>query len=154
VFWDADTFVLPFLAATHPTAARAMLEYRLRRLPAALDAARAVGREGARFPWESARSGRDVTPTSAQDRTGRTVAIRTGQLEDHIVAEIPWAAACYVDWSGDDEFARGPGTRLLVETVRYWASRISLEHDGSAHICGVIGPDEYHEDVDDNASPT
>ena len=37
VFWDADTFVLPFLAATHPASARAMLEYRMRRLPAARD---------------------------------------------------------------------------------------------------------------------
>src|SRR5579859_2682895 len=36
VFWDADTFTLPFLAATHPASARAMLEYRLRRLPAAM----------------------------------------------------------------------------------------------------------------------
>ena len=71
VFWDADTFVLPFLAATHPASARAMLEYRLRRLPAAIEAARAVGRAGARFPWESARTGRDVTPTSARDRSGR-----------------------------------------------------------------------------------
>ena len=35
VFWDADVFVLPFFAATHPRAARAMLEYRVRRLPAA-----------------------------------------------------------------------------------------------------------------------
>ena len=33
VFWDADAFVLPFLAATHPASARAMLEYRVRRLP-------------------------------------------------------------------------------------------------------------------------
>ena len=33
VFWDSDVFVLPFLAATHPAAARAMLEYRIRRLP-------------------------------------------------------------------------------------------------------------------------
>ena len=40
VFWDADVFVLPVLAATHPTAARAMLEYRIRRLPAARDQAR------------------------------------------------------------------------------------------------------------------
>lgn len=92
VFWDADTFVLPFLAATHPAAARAMLEYRVRRLPAALDAARAAGRAGARFPWESARSGRDVTPLSARDRAGRLVRIRTGQLEDHIVSEVAWAS--------------------------------------------------------------
>lgn len=151
VFWDADTFVLPFLAATHPAAARAMLEYRLRRLPAALAIARESGYAGARFPWESARTGRDVTPTSARDRTGRLVPIRTGLLEDHIVAQVPWAAACYVDWTGDLEFAAGPGLTLLVETARYWASRIRVEADGTAHIYGVIGPDEYHEPVDDNA---
>ena len=62
VFWDSDVFVLPFLAATHPAAARAMLEYRVRRLPAAREAARELGRQGARFPWESAASGVDVTP--------------------------------------------------------------------------------------------
>ena len=39
VFWDSDVFVLPFLAATHPEAARAMLEYRVRRLPAAREIA-------------------------------------------------------------------------------------------------------------------
>ncbi|MEX2464618.1 MAG: hypothetical protein WD428_01960, partial [Gaiellaceae bacterium] len=53
VFWDSDVFVLPFLAATHPAAARAMLEYRVRRLPAASETARRLGRAGARFPWES-----------------------------------------------------------------------------------------------------
>ena len=26
-----------------------------------------------------------------------------------------------------------------------------IESDGSAHIYGVVGPDEYHEPVDDNA---
>ncbi|HET7486964.1 MAG TPA: glycosyl hydrolase family 65 protein [Acidimicrobiales bacterium] len=151
VFWDADTFVLPFLAATHPAAARAMLEYRVRRLPAAMEAARAAGRAGARFPWESAATGRDVTPLSAVDRAGRLVRIRTGQLEEHIVAEVAWAACCYTDWTGDEDFAAGPGLRLLVETARYWASRIRVNGDGRAHLYGVIGPDEYHEPVDDNA---
>lgn len=151
VFWDADTFVLPFLAATHPESARAMLEYRLRRLPAARDAATASGRAGARFPWESAGSGRDVTPTSARDRTGAVVAIRTGELEEHIVAQVAWAACHYLDWTGDEDFANGPGLTLLVETARYWASRALMAPDGSAHITGVIGPDEYHESVDDNA---
>ena len=32
VLWDADAFVLPVLAATHPASARSMLEYRIRRL--------------------------------------------------------------------------------------------------------------------------
>ena len=92
-----------------------------------------------------------MTPTSARDRSGRIVAIRTGALEEHVVSQVAWAACCYTEWSGDREFARGPGRLILTETARYWASRIRLEPDGRAHIFGVIGPDEYHESVDDNA---
>jgi hypothetical protein len=151
VFWDSDVYVLPFLAATHPAAARAMLEYRLRRLPAALRAARALGREGARFPWESAWSGQDVTPRAVRDSHGRPVPILTGQLEEHIVADVAWGAARYIDWTGDRAFAAGPGRELLVQTARWWASRIELDDDGRGHVRDVIGPDEYHEHVDDNA---
>jgi trehalose/maltose hydrolase-like predicted phosphorylase len=151
VFWDSDVFVLPFLAATHPAAARAMLEYRIRRLPAAREAARKLGRKGARFAWESAGSGSDVTPASARLATGELVRIRTGELEEHIVGDVAWAAACYLDWTDDAAFAAGPGRELLVETARYWASRARFATDGRAHIYGVIGPDEYHEPVDDNA---
>jgi trehalose/maltose hydrolase-like predicted phosphorylase len=150
VFWDADVFVLPFLAATHPPAARAMLEYRLRRLPAAQAAARELERAGARFPWESAATGEDVTPRLARLPEGRVVPIRTGELEEHITADVAWAAACYLDWTGDASFE--PRARdLLLETARYWASRIRMDGEGRAHIYGVIGPDEYHEPVDDNA---
>jgi len=151
VFWDSDVFVLPFFAATHPAAARAMLEYRLRRLDAARANAARLGRAGARFPWESAITGVDVTPSQAHDRSGRVVPIRTGELEEHIVADLAWAASFYLDWSGDSAFAAGPGAELLVETARYWASRIRSDIAGQAHIYGVIGPDEYHEPVDDNS---
>jgi trehalose/maltose hydrolase-like predicted phosphorylase len=151
VFWDSDAFVLPFLAATHPEAARAMLEYRVRRLPAARELARSLGRQGARFPWESADDGRDVTPEAARLATGQLVAIRTGELEEHITGDVAFAAAHYLAWTGDQEFASGPGRDLLVETARYWASRVRFDRDGRAHIYGVIGPDEYHEPVDDNA---
>lgn len=150
VFWDADVFVLPFLAATRPRAARTLLEYRARRLPAAFTEAHASGREGARFPWESARSGRDVTPDRSRV-AGGTIPILTGQLEEHIVADVAWGVACYLDWTGDREFEDGPGRTILVETARYWASRIRLDQEGRGHIDGVIGPDEYHENVNDNA---
>ena len=151
VFWDADLFVLPFLAATEPAAARAMLEYRYNRLPAALAAAQSEGRRGARFPWESAASGFDVTPHSGRDHSGRVVPIRTGEAERHVVGDVAWAACWYVDWTGDRSFAAGAGLRILVETARYWASGVRLGSSGRGHIYGVIGPDEYHEPVDDNA---
>jgi len=151
VFWDSDVFVLPFLAATHPPAARAMLEYRLRRLDAARAIAVDLGRRGVRFPWESAGSGMDVTPSHALDQAGRVVPIHTGELEEHIVADVAWAASLYVDWTDDAAFADGPARELLIETARYWASRIRTDAAGLAHIDGVIGPDEYHEPIDDNA---
>jgi trehalose/maltose hydrolase-like predicted phosphorylase len=151
VFWDSDVYVLPFLAATHPQAARAMLEYRVRRLPAAIRAAKSQRRDGARFPWESARTGRDVTPEQARGPRGELVPILTGPLEEHIVADVAWAAACYIDWTADQKFAAGPGRELIMQTARWWASRIELDGNGRGHIRGVIGPDEYHENVDDNA---
>jgi trehalose/maltose hydrolase-like predicted phosphorylase len=151
VFWDSDVFVLPFLAATHPPSARAMLEYRVRRLPAALAAAKRLGRAGARFAWESAADGGDVTPASARLATGELVRIRTGELEEHIVSDVAWAASCYLDWTNDSEFEASGGRELFVQTARYWASRVRRDAAGRAHIYGVIGPDEYHEPVDDNA---
>ena len=66
--------------------------------------------------------------------TGARVLIRTGELEEHIVADVAWAAACYIDWTGDTAFADGAGRELLVETARYWASRVGRDSDGRAHI--------------------
>ena len=73
-------------------AARALLEYRLRRLPVAMRTARAQGPTGARFPWESAGSGRDVTPARMRDGRGELRPVLTGPLEQHIVADVAWAA--------------------------------------------------------------
>ena len=151
VFWDADVFVLPFLAATHPPAARAMLEYRIRRIAAARSAAASRGFQGARFPWESASTGEDVTPREGRTSSGTLVPIGTGEQEEHISADVAWAAVHYATWTSDTEFLYGPGAPLLLDTASYWRSRLESDGDGRLHLRRVIGPDEYHEDVDDNA---
>jgi trehalose/maltose hydrolase-like predicted phosphorylase len=151
VFWDADVFMLPFFAATCPDAARAMLEYRIRRLEAARSLASGLGRHGARFPWESARTGADVTPPEDRPMDGLVIPILTGEHEEHIVSDIAWAALQYAAWTGDEEFLLGPGRPLVLDTARYWAARVAVDEDGLGHIEDVIGPDEYHERVDDNA---
>jgi trehalose/maltose hydrolase-like predicted phosphorylase len=149
VFWDADVFVLPAVATFCPPAARAMLQYRIRRLPQAQALAAASGRDGARFPWESARDGGEVTPSSIMLGAER-IAVLTGEQEEHITADIAWAADRYANWTGDTSVLEGPGRALVVETARYWASRVEPGPDGRAHIHQVIGPDEYHETVSDN----
>lgn len=151
VFWDTDAFVLPALAAVDPPAARATLEYRIRRLEPARRRARAEGRAGARFPWESALSGEDVTPLSGVDQHGQVIPITTGEEEIHISAIVAWGAWRYAAWHGGWRFLAGPGRPLVVDTARYWASRVRVDAQGRGHLDGVTGPDEYHDGVDDNA---
>ncbi|USX54380.1 glycosyl hydrolase family 65 protein [Lentzea sp. HUAS12] len=149
VFWDADVFVLPALATMDPRLATAMVDYRFHRLPAARATARAAGHAGARFPWESASGGLDVTPTSGY-LGAAPVAIRTGALEEHITADVAWAAWHCARWSGRRSLLVARRA-LFEETARYWASRCRVDGDGRAHVDDVIGPDEYHEQVSDNA---
>lgn len=150
VFWDADAFVLPAMVSIDPAAAEAIVAYRLRRLEAARRRARAEGFRGARFPWESAADGTDVTPRSGF-LGGVEVPILTGTREEHITADVAWAAHHYAEWTGRSDYLSGTARQLLVETARYWASRMRIDARGRAHIDQIIGPDEYHESVDDNA---
>jgi trehalose/maltose hydrolase-like predicted phosphorylase len=53
--------------------------------------------------------------------------------------------------TGDAAFLCDAGAEILLETGRFWAGRAQLEADGRCHIRGVIGADEYHEHIDDNA---
>jgi trehalose/maltose hydrolase-like predicted phosphorylase len=151
VFWDTDVFVVPALAAFAPEGALGALRYRWRRLDAARRRASDDGYEGARFPWESAATGDEVTPAIGRDLNGGSVPILTGQLEEHIVADVAWAACRYLAWTDDTDTARSIAADLITETARYWQSRIEVDSDGRGHIRNVIGPDEYHERVDDNA---
>jgi trehalose/maltose hydrolase-like predicted phosphorylase len=77
--------------------------------------------------------------------------IVTGRYQDHVNADVAWAAAHYLDWTGDRRFARGGARALLSETARYWQARAVRDAAGRAHIRDVMGPDEYHAAVDDNA---
>src|ERR1044072_2817221 len=56
VFWD-ELFVLPYLNLHFPEVSRALLNYRYRRVPRACQAAAAVGRAGAMYPWQSGSDG-------------------------------------------------------------------------------------------------
>jgi trehalose/maltose hydrolase-like predicted phosphorylase len=151
VFWDTEVFLLPFYTFTWPAAARALLMYRYHTLPAARAKARRLGYRGALYAWESADTGEETTPEEVLSPTGEVIRIRCGTDEQHISADIAYAVWQYWLATGDRTFLLRAGAEILLETARFWASRAQREADGRYHIRGVIGPDEYHEGVDDNA---
>jgi HAD superfamily hydrolase (TIGR01509 family) len=151
VFWDTEIYLLPFYTAVWPEAARAMLMYRFHTLPGARAKAAAGGYRGALYAWESTDTGEETTPEHVVAPDGGVVDILCGRLEQHISADVAYAVWQYWRVTGDDTFLQNAGAEILVETARFWASRAEREADGRRHIRHVIGPDEYHEDVDDNA---
>ena len=151
VFWDTEVFVLPFFVWTHPETARALLAYRHRTLAAARAKAARLGYEGALYAWESADTGEETTPESILLPDGTPLRVLTGLQEHHISADVAWAVWQYWQVTGDDRFMEDMGAEMVVETARFWASRTTVDAGGCHHVCEVIGPDEYHEGVDDNA---
>ena len=151
VFWDTEIYLLPFYSLTWPEAARALLMYRFNTLDAARAKAAGMGWRGAMFAWESADTGAETTPEQAIGPDRKVVQILCGKQEQHITADVAYAAWQYWLASGDEAFLRDAGAEIVLEAGRFWASRAGLEADGRHHIRGVTGPDEYHETVDDNA---
>jgi kojibiose phosphorylase len=151
VFWDTEIFVVPFFIYALPEYARTLLEYRYRNLDGARQKARTMGHRGALYPWESADRGVETTPPYGRGPDGEKVPILSGIMEHHISADVAWAVWEYWKATGDDTFMADMGAEMLLETARFWSSRAARERDGRCHIRLVVGPDEYHEGVDDNA---
>ena len=151
MFWDTEIFLLPFYILTWPAAARALLMYRFHTLPGARAKAARMGWRGALYAWESADTGAESTPEQVVGPDRQIIDVLSGRLEQHISADVAYAVWQYWRATGDDAFLLDAGAEILLETGRFWSSRAQLEADGRRHIRDVIGPDEYHEHVDDNA---
>ena len=151
VFWDTDIYLLPFYIATWPEAARALVMYRFHTLPGARAKAARGGWRGAMYAWEATDTGEETTPDEVIGPAGKLVDVLSGRQEQHITADVAYAVWHYWQATGDDAFLLQAGAEIMLETARFWAARAVPEADGKHHIRGVIGPDEYHENIDDNA---
>lgn len=140
-FWDTEIFMLPFYLATCPEEAKALLEYRYKRLDEAREIAKSRGFSGAEFPWTSAYTGADVTPPDWD---------RCAKRQIHISADVAYAFRNYYVQTGDYEFYKNCGIETIIETAKFFASRAVLKDDRKYHLLDVIGPDEYNIHADDN----
>jgi trehalose/maltose hydrolase-like predicted phosphorylase len=159
VFWD-EIFVLPLLSLRLPEVARAMLRYRWRRLPEARRAAADCGRRGAMYPWQSGSTGREETQTMhLNPRSGRWLPDHS-HLQRHVGLAVAYNAWRHHEATGDLDFLARHGAEMIMEVARFWADLATYDRaEDRFHICGVMGPDEYHDalpgadrpGLDDNA---
>ncbi|MFD2330436.1 glycoside hydrolase family 65 protein [Cohnella sp. GCM10020058] len=152
VFWDTEIFMLPFFMYTFPDLAKSLLKYRYEKLDGARENARVAGYAGAKFPWQSAAGGQEEIPPFSYDEYGAPQPLWMGKIEDHVTADIAYAVCQYVSVVDDPAFMLEYGLELLIETARFWQSRVAFDAErGQYVILNVIGPDEFHEHVDNNA---
>jgi trehalose/maltose hydrolase-like predicted phosphorylase len=150
VFWDTELFILPPLTLMQPKIARNLLMYRYHRLEGARNKAKANGYEGAMFPWESTDTGEETTPQwSDPQPDGTRIRIWTGDSEQHISTDISYAVLQYWRWTGDDEFLTKYGAEIVLDTAVFWGSRVEAKN-GRYELSQQIGPDEYHENIDNS----
>ena len=143
VMWDVDAFAVPPLTLMQPDAARAMLEFRFRGLPAARRNAQLLGRLGVQFPWEAGPlAGEEAAPG------GASAAAR----EDHINLHVARAFTWFADVTGDVRFLRGRAWPVLSGVADWFVARVDRSRSGYDLREGG-GPAE-RKDTDDNDAMT
>ena len=154
IFWDSEIFFFPMFVHTQPEIARSLLRYRIKTLPGALKKAAEYGYRGAFYAWESQEGGTEgCTNFNVVDVfTHRPVRTYFRDKQIHISADIAYALRSYYDITGDRSLLMAGGARVILECARFYLSRANahLDSDG-VDFADVIGPDEYHERVKNNA---
>lgn len=156
IFWDTEMFMYPFFLHTEPGVARELLRYRIRTLDGARRKARSegTGYRGAFYAWESQESGDDACSyfNVGDPITGRELRTHFRDKQVHISGDVAIAMWSYFQHTKDDSLLREGGAEVILECARFYLSYAYYKRDkGRFEILDVIGPDEYHERVNNNA---
>jgi len=139
VFWDSEIYSHRLMMFIDPPAAKNLLLYRYHRLPQALERAKQLDCEGARFPF--------ATITGTEDSgTWQHV-----DLEIHADMAVAYAIWHHDKICRDKEFLYHEGIEMLLQICRFMASAGGWSPlNGDFGFYGVMGPDEFHMMVNHN----
>ena len=139
VFWDSEIYTHRLMMFINPSVAKNLLLYRYHRLPQALERAKQLDCDGARFPF--------ATITGTEDSgTWQHV-----DLEIHADMAVAYAIWHQNRICPDKPFLYREGIEMLIQICRFLASvgGWSPLH-GDFGFYGVMGPDEFHMMVNHN----
>ncbi len=153
-FWDTEMFMLPFFCLTNPDVARNLIRYRLHTIGGAERKAAEYGYEGAFYAWESQETGDDAcTLFNVTDIfTNRPMRTYFRDRQIHVSADVVYGIWTYYKTTGDDSIFPNGAARVVYECARFFYTYSYYKaHKGRYELLNVVGPDEYHERVDNNA---
>ncbi|MBP5197574.1 MAG: glycoside hydrolase family 65 protein, partial [Lachnospiraceae bacterium] len=154
VFWDTEMFMLDFFLMTDPETAKILMKYRIDTLGGAMKKAASYGYDGAFYAWESQEGGYDAcSDYNVTDVfTGRPMRTFFKDKQIHISAAVVYGICRYVEWTGDRSILDHNGVKTVIECAKFYYSAL-LKHVSGKDVYelhDVIGPDEYHERVNNN----
>lgn len=156
VFWDTEMFILPFFLHTDPAKAAELLRYRIRTLDGARRKAKTEGPgyRGAFYAWESQDTGDDACSyfNIGDPFTGRDLRTHFRDKQIHISGDVAIALWRHFEATGDDTLLREGGAEVILECARFYYSYAYFKKEHARYeVLDVVGPDEYHERVNNNA---
>jgi nigerose phosphorylase len=156
IFWDTEMFMFPFFLHTYPEKAVELMRYRIKTLDGARRKARTEGPgyRGAFYAWESQETGDDACSyyNVGDPITGRDLRTHFRDKQVHISGDVAIAMWDYFKITGDDSLLLEGGAEVILECARFYVSYAYFNKEkGRYEILDVIGPDEYHERVNNNA---
>ena len=153
-FWDQELFNLPMFLYTDPPIARSILKYRYDTLDGARQKARRLGYYGAFYAWTSGKTGEELFPDHffTDVISGRKVRNHFNDWQIHISPDIVYAVWQYYLATGDWDFIVDYGAEIVFEVAQFLVSHVYFKKDkGRYEFIRLLGPDEYHENVDNDA---
>ena len=139
-FWDTESCCLPFYLFTNPQAAKDLLLFRYHTLQQAMERARMLDCEGACYP---------IATLNGEEACALW---QHASLQLQPSTAVAYGIWHYVHLTGDEAFLWEYGAEMLLQIARFLASRAEKgSQTGQYGFFGVMGPDEFHMMVNNNA---
>lgn len=153
-FWDQEIFNTPMYLYSWPSIAKNILIYRYNTLKGAKEKAKKHGYEGAFYAWISGKTGEELCPDFffKDVITKRDIRNHFNLWQIHISPDIAYTIHKYYEVTKDEDFLLQYGIEMTFEITRFLASRVDYKPRRDRYeLNQVQGPDEYHENIDNNA---
>lgn len=154
VFWDTEMFMIDYYIHTAPEVAKTLLQYRIDTLDGARTKAKEYNLDGAYYAWESQEGGyegcSDYNVTDVF--TNRPMRTHFRDKQYHVSAAIVYGLMKYINATGDYDILNEGAMEMVIECAKFYRSLLVKKADKPYYeIHDVVGPDEYHERVNNNA---